>query len=538
MRKERERIRQFAYHHLADTEQTVVSSEAIKDICEHHQVCQQCDYPDPLYQPVTLVESLAVGMDALPQAFQQEDTCRSGEVSHLSEQDLRRRQRADPEIGVVIKQLDSKEKPCLSKLAPSELTLWFREWNRLELKNGVLFRKRQEQGSSLYQLELPADLCDMVMKELHDEMGHLGIERTLDLIRSKFFRPKMSLVVEQKVKTYEHCVRWKTPSSPLVNIKTSRTLELVCMDFLSLEPDRSNTKDILVITDHFTKYAVAEPTRNQKAQTIAKSLWDNFLVHYGFPENLHCDPGPDFESRTIKELCKVVGISKIRTTLYHPRGNPVERFNWTHLQMLGTLCTKEKSNWKDFVKPLVHAYNCTRNDVTGFLPYELMFGRQPDCQSIWLLGYQSTVNLNHTQRTCKTSKTDWRRATRSAKEPKEFEIQSEHSESDEDPIEYHTPIRTLEIETRIVSKTKPVTSLRIGRTVNLPGVEPVSEQVAEYLIQQEPVNDTNLPEPVERNLLDFPEVVGEDLEDESEREIEGENDQVESAGDHNKSAEN
>ncbi len=45
--------------------------------------------------------------------------------------------------------------------------------------------------------------------------------------------------------------------------------------------------------------------------------------------------------------------------------------------MLGTLSTKEKLNWKDFVKPLVHAYNCTWNDVTRFSPYELMFRRQP-----------------------------------------------------------------------------------------------------------------------------------------------------------------
>lgn len=78
------------------------------------------------------------------------------------------------------------------------------------------------------------------MKELHDEMGHLGIERTLDLVRSRFFWPKMSLAVEQKVKTCERCVRRKTPpekAAPLVNIKTSRPLELVCMDFLSIEPD-------------------------------------------------------------------------------------------------------------------------------------------------------------------------------------------------------------------------------------------------------------------------------------------------------------
>ncbi len=45
--------------------------------------------------------------------------------------------------------------------------------------------------------------------------------------------------------------------------------------------------------------------------------------------------------------------------------------------MLGTLSEENKSKWKEFVQPLVHAYNCTKNDTTGFSPYQLMFGRQP-----------------------------------------------------------------------------------------------------------------------------------------------------------------
>lgn len=161
-------------------------------------------------------------------------------------------------------------------------------------------------------------------------------------------------------------------AAPLVNIMSVRPLQLVCMDFLTLEPDKSN-----VITDHFTKYALAIPTPNQKAKTVARCLWENFISHYGYPERLHSDQGPDFESYLIKELCELAGIRKVRTTPYHPRSNPVERFNRTLLSMLGTLETKKKSKWKDYVKPLVHAYNCTRNETTGFSPYELMFGRQP-----------------------------------------------------------------------------------------------------------------------------------------------------------------
>lgn len=63
------------------------------------------------------------------------------------------------------------------------------------------------------------------------------------------------------------------------------------MDYLSLEPDGRGTKNILVITDHFTKYAVAIPTADQRAKTVAKTLWNSFFVHYGLPERPHSDQG-------------------------------------------------------------------------------------------------------------------------------------------------------------------------------------------------------------------------------------------------------
>ncbi|KAL2088055.1 hypothetical protein ACEWY4_016883 [Coilia grayii] len=72
---------------------------------------------------------------------------------------------------------------------------------------------------------------------------------------------------------------------------------------------------------HFTKFAIAVPTRDQKANTVAKTLWDNFIVHYVLPSRLLIKE----ETSIIKELCSLIGMEKVRTTPYHPRGNPVER---------------------------------------------------------------------------------------------------------------------------------------------------------------------------------------------------------------------
>ncbi|XP_020915478.1 uncharacterized protein LOC110252963, partial [Exaiptasia diaphana] len=45
--------------------------------------------------------------------------------------------------------------------------------------------------------------------------------------------------------------------------------------------------------------------------------------------------------------------------------------------MLGTLPDLQKTNLKDYVAPLVHAYNAKIHGSTGFSPFYLMFGREP-----------------------------------------------------------------------------------------------------------------------------------------------------------------
>ena len=297
--------------------------------------------------------------------------------------DWTKEQETDLDIKLVRSWVISGSRPKIKERKEISPGAWryLREWSRLFVDKGILYRKRQnEHGDQVRQLVLPLQHRVDVCRMLHDEMGHLGQDRLLSLCADRFFWPSMSLEIVQYVRSCKRCICAKvaTQCAPLEGIITSEPLELVTMDFLSLEECKGKIENILVITDHFTKYAVAVPTKNQTAKTTAKAFFQHFVVHYGFPAKLHSDQGRNFESNVIKELCKLCGIKKTRTTPYHPQGNGcTERFNQTLLSMMRTLGSDQKKDWKAFVPHLVHSYNCTRHHTTGFSPYSLMFGREP-----------------------------------------------------------------------------------------------------------------------------------------------------------------
>ena len=161
-------------------------------------------------------------------------------------------QRNDPNLSVIIKLIESDPlfKRKLHRKDSPEVKALLRFRKSLKLSKDILYRKSYTDNSSskkvLWQLVVPKAYRARALAGCHDDVGHQGRMRTISLLRERFFWPGMQEEATQYVVKCSRSLRRKTTPqvAALQPIYVTQPLELVHMDYLSLEPSKGNIENV------------------------------------------------------------------------------------------------------------------------------------------------------------------------------------------------------------------------------------------------------------------------------------------------------
>ena len=89
-----------------------------------------------------------------------------------------------------------------------------RQHNRLLMRDGILYHKNEIQevnhlDRNTMQLVLPEVFRKQSLQGCHDDLGHLRMEWTMDLLRDHFYWPGMIEDMTRHIRQCERCLRFK-----------------------------------------------------------------------------------------------------------------------------------------------------------------------------------------------------------------------------------------------------------------------------------------------------------------------------------------
>ena len=220
-----------------------------------------------------------------------------------ADDDLEKLQKDDPDLIIVrdwITQRSRPERPPVGA-SPVLAHLW-RNFSSLELGDGLLCRRWHDPDPSqpsCFQVVVPFGHRASILTNYHDECGHMGEEKTLLRLRSRFHWYGMRRDVVDWVRSCSSCSTHKTPKrrgrgAPLVSTWYGYPWERVAMDLIpNLPVTKHGNRHLLVVVDYFTKWAEASPLPDMRVETIAPVFLGEIVARYGAPCSMHTDPHRD-----------------------------------------------------------------------------------------------------------------------------------------------------------------------------------------------------------------------------------------------------
>lgn len=225
-----------------------------------------------------------------------------------------------------------------------------------------------------------------IISKYHDdpiEGGHGGTFRTIQKVKRYYYWQNMTKDITKYVKTCHTCQTTKTNrhlKGPLVLTDTpTGVFDTVFVDTIGPFPKSiyGNEYAITMICD-LTKYLVTIPIQDKSAKTVAKAIFENFILIYGPMKTFITDMGTEYKNSILNELCSLLKIEKLNSTAHHHQTlGTIERSHRTFNAYVRSYISVDKDDWDEWLKYFTYCFNTTPSTVHNYCPYELVFSKLP-----------------------------------------------------------------------------------------------------------------------------------------------------------------
>ena len=160
--------------------------------------------------------------------------------------------------------------------------------------------KLSEEGVLLkgQRVVVPTTMTAKVIQEYHCQ-HHYGCENTLLLLKTRFYWNNMATDVEKFVQGCRTCAQCKHAAVPKAKMTTDKDapaiMERIAIDIATMPRTKRDNKYILAIVDCCSGFIAAAVMANQKAESIERALWKQWLAYFSLPEELMSDQGKNVD---------------------------------------------------------------------------------------------------------------------------------------------------------------------------------------------------------------------------------------------------
>ena len=220
----------------------------------------------------------------------------------------------------------------------------------------------------------PDKLREKIIRIAHNQ-GHLGLSKTKEMIRYKYWWPGMNAQIDNAVKTCFECQTATTTSQTEPAKMTdlpARPWAVVDADFCGPFP---NGEYALVLTDQYSRYPEVEFTKSTSFEGTREKLKKICSTH-GVPQTIQTDNGPPFTSHAFSEFARKTGFQHKRIMPKRPKAQgQVEGFNKL-VNKISAIAKQANTNPHEAIHDMLQAYRSSPHPATKKTLYELLMNRE------------------------------------------------------------------------------------------------------------------------------------------------------------------